>query len=85
MASTWQKKGRVKMKKSWKTVRLLLVLVPIICIGVLGCGGGEPEIQKGDFDATVIDAQAEAEAKQAEAARRNVAGSAGEPTTSEGP
>jgi len=71
------------MKAFWKMACTSLVLVPLTCAGIVGCGSKEPEVQKGDFNAADIDAAADAEAQKA--ARLNPAAPNGEPGSAEGP
>ena len=70
------------MNRLWKIVLPLLVLALFAGVGILGCGS-DPEPQQGGFDATAIDAEAEAERSAPD--EEIAPAPEGEPTTSEGP
>lgn len=71
------------MSKFWKVILPLVVFLPIASLGILGCGGDEPEPQtQTDFDAAANEEQAAAE-RAAEAVAPGFAAPEGEETLPE--
>ena len=77
------------MNRLWKIVLPLLVLALFAGVGILGCGGVDPEPKQEGFDASAIDAEVaaegEADVQEPLPGEESVPAPEGEPTTSEGP